>query len=94
MNQSTIEFIEMMLKTDSEGDRRGTVLSLLKGGAAIGKLDQAVELVCRRLKLRRNPVLEWFSHKLEVMTEDTKRQIERIYTWENQRTSTKGSYGL
>lgn len=89
MNQGTIDFIDMMLKYNSEGDRRETVLGLLKGGAAIGKLDQAVDLVCRRLKLRRNAVLEWFSHKLEEITEDTKSQIERVKTWENQRTSTK-----
>lgn len=86
MNKDIFELVDVTLKQSPNGDGRDTALNLLRTGAKIGKLDEAVVLVCRRFCLRPLAVVEWFTANLGNMTAETKKQIEAMRKCESQKT--------
>jgi len=86
MDKDIFELVDVTLKQSPNGDGRDTALNMLKIGAKIGKLDEAVGHVCRRFCLRPMAVVEWFTANLEDMTAETKKQIEAMRKCESQKT--------
>lgn len=93
MNKKTFDLIDVTLEFAPTGDKanpyedwREPVLWLLKAGAEVRKLNEAVDIVCCKFCIRRLVLLEWFNAKLKSMTADTKQQVEELRTWEKQKT--------
>ena len=92
MDKGTVDLVDVTLRHTPTGDEanpfkdgRKPILNLLKAGAEVGKLDEAVGLTCRRYCLRPLAVLEWFTAKMEHMTAETSQQIEALRQCENRK---------
>jgi len=79
MDEGMVNLVDNILETTSTGDKRETVLNLLKAGAELEMLDETVKLVCRKFCLRQMAVVEWFTAMVEA-------QLEVMRKWAKQKT--------
>ena len=72
MDRKTFNLVDVTLRYAPTGEKktpfkdgRAVTLRLLKTGAEMGQLDEAVRVVCRKFCLRPKAVREWFTANLE-----------------------------